>query len=245
MSKKSIIHIGTSGWSYDHWKGTFYPKEIKSDQRLHFYGQHFSTIEVNSTFYHLPKEETITNWGHQVPKKFIFSIKASQYITHLTRLGDPSKTLPLFFERLHFLENKIGIILFQLPPSFKKNIERLSEFITFLDKNFRYTFEFRHISWFDEETYALLKQHNMALCITDWGGELSPEIITADFTYIRLHGPQKTYQGFYGPKRLQQWKTKIFSWADKKISAFCYFDNDDKGYAIKDALKLKELIESS
>lgn len=236
------LYIGTSGWSYEHWNQIFYPKDIKSNQRLQYYGKHFDTVEINTTFYHLPKNTTINNWNNQVPKKFIFSIKASQYITHRKRLKDPSQTLTLFFERIKLLENKTGVILFQLPPSFKKNIERLEEFINHLDKDKRYTFEFRHESWFEEEVYSLLKKHNIALCITDWADKSFPEVMTADFAYVRLHGPQKTYQGFYGPKKLKEWKKKFLEWMEHKMDIYCYFDNDEKAYAIKDAYTLKKLF---
>lgn len=243
MSKKlKDIHIGTSGWSYEHWKKNFYPEGMPSKKWLHFYSNQFSTVEINSTFYHLPLQSTIRNWHEQVPDHFLFSLKASRYITHLKRLKEGKKSLKLFYKTIADLQNKIGPILFQLPPSFKMDKERLTEFMAQLSADFSYVFEFRHDSWFVEEIYDLLSKNNIALCISDLKGKLSPEIITASFTYIRLHGPKNAYKGFYGLSKLRNWKSKMENWA-KDISVFCYFDNDEKGYAIQDAKKLKKMVE--
>lgn len=235
----TTIFIGTSGWSYPDWKELFYPKEVKSKDWLSYYANHFATVELNNTFYHLPTEKSIQNWYSHAPQGFIFAVKASQYITHLKRLTDPSETTRKFFDALKGLKDKLGPILFQLPPSFKQNLERLHKFIRYLPPGFRYVFEFRHDSWYQEDTYDLLKKYGAALCITDLKGKQSPEVITADFTYLRLHGPKLAYQGEYGPKRLQEWKKKFDAWHKNKIQIFCYFDNDAKSDAIKDAFEIK------
>lgn len=238
----SKICIGTSGWYYEHWNEIFYPPDIKSDERLKFYAQHFDTVEINNTFYHLPKAKTILDWYSKVPQGFIFSIKASSYITHLKRLHDCEETLSVFFDRMAPLKKKLGPILFQLPPSFKANLNLLKEFISHLKKGYLYTFEFRHPSWFTEETYKLLKNYKIALCITDLKGTLTPEEITAKFIYIRLHGPKSAYRGEYGTKKLMEWKSKIDNWKAQGLSVYCYFDNDEKSYAVKDAKELNRLI---
>lgn len=237
--KKTKIHIGTSGWSYAHWKDNFYPKKLPTKQWLKYYGEHFSTVEVNSSFYHMPLESTIQNWSEQVPKDFLFSLKASRYLTHLKRLQDCKENVEFFLNRVIGLKKKLGPILFQLPPSFKADRIRLLEFITYLTKKHRYVFEFRHPSWFTDDIYDILSSKKIALCITDLNGTLSPEVITTDFTYIRLHGPKKAYQGTYGPRKLKEWHDKIEGWS-KKHQVFCYFDNDEKGYAIQDADSLKK-----
>lgn len=239
--KAPKIHIGTSGWSYNHWKENFYPKGLKSSDWLHYYSTIFSTVEVNTTFYHAPLSSTVSHWHAAVPANFQFSIKASGYITHRKRLNDCSESLDFFYEHIKDLKSKIGPILFQLPPSFKMNKERLEEFTCLLDSNFEYVFEFRHPSWFVDEIYELLSEKEIALCITDLNGELSPEEITSHFTYIRLHGPKKAYQGTYGVQKLKWWKKKIEGWAIK-TSVYCYFDNDEKGYAIQDAKFLQDLL---
>lgn len=237
----SRIHIGTSGWSYQYWKENFYPEELKPSQWLHYYSNYFSTVEVNTTFYHLPLVSTIANWVKQVPQEFLFSLKASRYITHQKRLKECKNSLEIFYKVIEGLKTKTGPILFQLPPSFAKNQERLSEFIDLLHDNYQYAIEFRNPSWFVDEIYSLLQKKKIALCITDLNGVLSPEEITSSFTYIRLHGPQMAYQGSYSLKNLKIWKKKIEKWSTQ-FAVFCYFDNDEKGYAIQDAKTLKELI---
>ena len=235
------IYIGTSGWSYEHWKENFYPQGLKSNLWLNFYSKAFSTVEVNTTFYHLPLGTTVQKWNKQVSPEFKFSIKASRYITHQKRLKDCHESLALFFHSLEALKSKVDVILFQLPPTLRFDLERLSQFLVNLHDDYRYVFEFRHPSWFIDETYALLKKNKIALCITDLNGKLSPEVITSDITYIRLHGPHKAYQGSYGSRKLKTWKKKIENWSTT-VSVYCYFDNDEKGYAIEDAKSLKNMM---
>lgn len=234
-------HIGTSGWSYEHWDKVFY-SHLPSNQRLQFYAKHFQTVEINTTFYHLPKPQVVKNWHKTTPKNFLFSIKASSYITHLKRLKDPEESLKKFFTSIKNLKEKTGPILFQLSPSFKRDDERLKNFIKKLPKKKRYTFEFRHESWFAEEVYQILQKNKMALCITDLAGKLSPIELTSNFVYIRLHGPKRAYQGSYSDRKLKEWAKKIKEWNEKKIKVFLYFDNDQKGYALADAKRLKELL---
>ncbi len=235
------VRIGTSGWSYEHWKDNFYPKGLKSRDWLKFYGDVFSTVEINNTFYHMPSESAVQNWHSQVPHEFLFSIKASNYITHIKRLQSCEESVQFLYKRLEGLKSKLGPILFQLPPSFRANLERFNDFIKCLDKKHRHVFEFRHESWYIPEIYDLMSKHKIALCITDLNGTLSPEEITTDFTYIRLHGPHTAYQGFYTPSQLRTWKKKIEAWSSH-LSVYCYFDNDEKGFAIQDAKKLQKLL---
>lgn len=240
MTKKQSAHayIGTSGWSYSHWKENFYPEGLKQEKWLMYYSETFQTVEINNTFYHLPTVKTIDKWYSQVPQDFSFSIKASRYITHVKRLKDPKETLEKFFTIIKGLKTKVGPILFQLPPSLKCDIDRFKEFIDCLPIDQQCVFEFRHPSWFIEEIYDLMANKKIALCITDLNGSLSPLVITSNFTYIRLHGPKKAYQGSYGAVRLKSWKKKIQDWLSNNISVYCYFDNDEKGYAIQDASSL-------
>jgi uncharacterized protein YecE (DUF72 family) len=239
----SKIHIGTSGWSYTHWKENFYPSKMPSYRWLNFYATVFSTVEVNTTFYHTPLSKTTEKWFKEVPKNFQFAIKASSYITHWKRLNNCSKSLDFFYKSIQKLQPKAGPILFQLPPFFQINQERLEAFISLLKVGYRYTFEFRHQTWFTKEIYKLLSKHKIALCITDLHGKLSPKEVTADFIYLRLHGPRKAYQGSYGPVRLKLWKKEIDNWLSSGKEIYCFFDNDEKGYAIDDAKFLLELFE--
>ncbi len=233
MSSKKV-HIGTSGWSYPHWKENFFPKELKSTDWLHYYAGYFSTVEINTTFYHLPRETTVKNWYAQVPDDFRFSIKASRYITHRKLLKDCKNSLELFYKVIKDFKEKTGPILFQLPPYFRYSKERLVEFCALLDHDHQYVFEFRHDTWYVDEVYDILSKNKIALCITDLNGHLTPEEFTSNFTYIRLHGPKKAYEGSYGPKGISMWKNKIEKWALDK-SVYCYFDNDEKGFAVQDA----------
>jgi uncharacterized protein YecE (DUF72 family) len=235
------VFIGTSGWSYAHWKENFYPTKLKNADWLNFYAKAFKTVEVNTTFYHTPLPTTIEKWISMVSSDFTFSVKASKYITHLKKLKDCQESLDLFYKNVKLFKSKLGPILFQLPPSLKFDLSRLAHFLELLDGGYKYTLEFRDPSWYTDEIYELLNKNNIALCISDLKGVLSPEEITSDFTYIRLHGPKNAYTGFYGLPQLKQWKKKIDEWKGK-TSVYCYFDNDDKGYAIQDAQRLQNLV---
>ena len=235
------IHIGTSGWSYAHWDTVFYPCNISSNQHLKFYSEFFNTVEINTTFYHLPLVKTVRNWHKQIPEDFIFSVKASRYITHMKKLMNCEKALQLFYSRIKYLKEKLGPILFQLPPSFAMDFQILQNFIDLLDSDYSHVFEFRHPTWYTQKIYTLLRSRNIGLCVTDLDGKLSPLKTTAKFAYVRLHGPQKAYKGSYNKEQLLKWKKQVLNWAKTK-EVFLYFDNDEKSYAIKDGTALKEIL---
>lgn len=243
MKRKADIYIGTSGWSYKHWKGTFYPEKTKAAEQLDYYQQLFDTVEINNSFYRLPSVETIEHWVESVSKDFLFSVKASRYITHLKRLHDAGPAFDEFLARILKFKTKLGPILFQLPPNLKYNRERLQTFLEHLPKTYRYVFEFRNEEWYNEEVYDLLTKHNCAFCIFEFAGDFTPETITADFVYVRLHGPGKNkYQGSYTDDQLNDWAKKCKKWQRKHLDVFIYFDNDEKGYAGFNAKTLKEII---
>jgi uncharacterized protein YecE (DUF72 family) len=235
------IYIGTSGWSYKHWRGTFYPEQIKVKNHFFYYLQHFNTVEINNTFYGIPSDETFINWEKKVPDDFIYVIKANRNITHLKKLHEPSISLPPFLDRVKLLDKKLGPILFQLPPFMKSNVALFESFLHELPKNYRYVFEFRNADWYKDEIYQLLKEYNCAFCIYELAGHLSPLEVTADFVYLRLHGPGNKYQGSYSNEALKKWAEQCSEWLKTK-DVFVYFDNDEKGYAAFNALKLKEII---
>ena len=239
--KKHAVHIGTSGWSYKHWINTFYPAEIKAKDRFAYYQTHFDTVEINNTFYKLPKKETFINWREAVPEDFRYIVKASRFITHMKKLRDPVQSSTLFFERITYLEEKLGAILFQLPPIMKNNEALLEDFLKQLPKGYRYVFEFRNSDWYRDSTYALLKKYNCAFCIYELDDHLSPIKITADFVYLRLHGPGEKYQGNYSDNVLKKWAIQCQTWSKSK-DVYVYFDNDEMGYAAFNAIRLKELI---
>jgi uncharacterized protein YecE (DUF72 family) len=240
-----MIHIGTSGWFYGHWDEVFYPKDLKQKDRLAFYSTIFKTVEINSTFYHLPTEKSVKNWHKRVDADFIFSIKISRYLTHMQRLNCDKASVDLFFDRMKPLKKKIGCVLIQLPPSFEADHERLSRFLSMLPKNRRFTVEFRHRSWFTPKTMRLLRKFKAALCISDIRYYPLWLSITTDFVYMRLHGSKRAYKGEYGTSGLRPWVKRIKKWASKRLDIFCYFDNDEKGYAVADAKRIKELLKNS
>ena len=242
MKQQNKIFIGTSGWHYPHWVGPFYPAGTKPADFFEYYKKFFSTLEINNSFYRLPEKKTFQMWKKNSPEDFIFSVKASRYITHIRKLNDPKEITEVFFDRVAGLGKKCGPILFQFPPSFRINIERLSDFLRILPKKYKYTFEFRHKSWHNEDVTKLLQKYNAAFCIYELEGFVSDKIVTADFVYIRLHGPDGKYAGSYSDGQLKEWADFIKDCHNRKLDVFCYFDNDQAAYAPKNALKLKESL---
>jgi len=237
------IRIGTSGWHYRHWKGPFYPPKIRDSEMLSFYLKHLDTVEINNTFYRLPNKNTVKAWRQHSPEGFLFAVKGSRFITHMKKLRNPAEHIKYFYDTVKLLGPKLGPIIFQLPPKWKCNIKRLEAFLNELPKESKYSFEFRDKSWLCSEVYQLLAKHNAALCIYDLKGFESPPEVTADFTYIRLHGPSKNaYQGCYGKKALHKWKDRINAWKKSLTAVYIYFDNDQMGYAAHNAILLKEMI---
>jgi uncharacterized protein YecE (DUF72 family) len=236
-------HIGTSGWSYRHWRGPFYPSDMsKGAEQLRFYAERFDTVEVNGTFYRLIETDTFRRWREETPKRFVFACKGSRYLTHMKRLKDPEQGVGRFFERVEALEGKLGPVVFQLPGRFKPDRERLAGFLKALPKGHRYAFEFRDPRWFEPGVLKLLAEHDVALCLYEFAGEQTPLEVTASFVYIRLHGPDGAYQGSYSDAALRTWAERIGAWAKKGLDVYCYFDNDDRAFAPKNALRLKELL---
>ena len=235
--------IGTSGWSYKHWRGPFYPSGMtKGIEQLRFYAERFDTVEVNGTFYRLIEVETFRRWREETPPGFVFACKGSRYLTHMKRLKDPEQGVLRFFERVEALADKLGPVVFQLPGRFKPDRERLTGFLTALPKGHRYAFEFRDPRWFELEILDALARQNVALCLYEFAGQEAPLEVTADFVYIRLHGPDGPYQGSYGDAALETWAQRIHAWAKQGLDVYCYFDNDDRAFAPKNALRLKELL---
>lgn len=242
MHKKSIF-IGTSGWSYKHWTGNFYPNNLKAKEYLKYYAEQFSSVEINSSFYHSLKDQTVKNWVKAVPENFVFAVKADRYITHMKKLEDAEETVPGFIKTLKSFETKLGPILFQLPPSFDFNLQRLESFLKYLPDDYSYTFEFRSKSWFNQYTYDLLKNYNASLCIYNLAGYQSPEILTADFAYIRMHGTIDIGSGKYSDKELKKLSENIETYKSQGKSIYCYFNNDGNGNAVLNALLLKKYLD--
>lgn len=239
------IHVGTSGYIYKHWgAGIFYPKGLPQNKWLEYYCQHMDSVELNVSFYRLPSLSAFRGWHKRTPNRFMFAVKGSRYITHIKRLKDPKPSLKLFFSRTKPLKKKLSVVLWQLAPQFKLNKERLEEFVETLVKvrPCRQVFEFRHPSWFCEEVYKILNKANIAICLADWP-ECSKETPdTADFVYIRRHGASgQLYSGCYSEEQLQQ---DAYLIRQKKKTSYIYFNNDAHGWAIKNAIRLKKIIEN-
>lgn len=239
MSRKGSAFIGTSGWSYPHWKGPFYPADLPNARLLDYYCRHFRTVEINNAFYHLPSETAVDQWRETTPRDFLFAAKASRYLTHMKKLKDPEAGLATFFDRMTRLGKKLGPILYQLPPRWRCNPERLAGFLNVLPAGHRHAFEFRDESWINDDILDLLRKHQAAFCIYELAGYRSPLHVTADFVYIRLHGPDGAYQGKYDGRTLAAWARRIRTWLDEGKDVYCYFDNDEAGYAVENAQDLQ------
>jgi uncharacterized protein YecE (DUF72 family) len=238
----SKLLIGTSGWTYDGWRGPFYPEDVPKRLWLQWYAGVFATTEINGSFYRTPSLEAVRNWREQTPDDFVYAWKASKFITHWKRLSDASRnSLELMETRLKQLGPKVGTILFQLPARFKADRERLASFLKLLSKRRRYAFEFRDASWYEEPIFDVLRDRNIALCLSDHRDAPTPWVVTADHAYIRGHGPTGEYKDRYPKKTLDQWTAAIARWKRRGLDVVCYFDNDQKSAAPKDAKRLIEM----
>ena len=239
--------IGTSGWQYKHWRGPFYPEKLPLRAWLPYYAEHFDTVEVNNSFYRLPTEETFAKWRDTTPPGFVFAVKASRYLTHFKRLIEPAEPIARLFSRIDVLGDKLGPVLFQLPPRWSVDVERLRLFLAELPRGRRYAMEFRDPSWETPAVWRLLERHNVARCVYELAGYTAPLEDTADFVYLRLHGPSSSkYAGSYDARALERWAR----WLDRsalpngrKRDVYVYFDNDQAGYAAANAAALKTKLE--
>ena len=237
------IYIGTSGWHYKHWLGVFYPAGTVAAEMFQFYAQNFDTVEVNNSFYRLPAAKTFDTWRQSSPREFRFAVKANRFITHMKKLKEPKSSTAKFFLAAARLGQKLGPILFQLPPRWNLNIERLASFLKALPSGHKYVFEFRDTTWLVPAVFDLLRQHNMALCIHDFADIKVPYELTADFTYIRFHGPTSMkYAGSYSSRELHSWASRIAGWRATLSATYVYFNNDPGGAAVRNAKTLKRLV---
>jgi uncharacterized protein YecE (DUF72 family) len=239
------IRIGTSGWYYDHWRDVFYPAGLAKSRWFEHYARHFDTVEINNTFYHLPKEQTIQRWQEIAPAGFLYAVKANRYITHVKQLKDATEPFERFFERVDLLKGKLGPILYQLPPSLHKDLDRLARFIKLLPKRRTAVFEFRHKSWYTDDTFERLRKLGVGFCIHDMPGNKSPRVVTSDVIYVRFHGTTGRYAGNYPKSVLQGWADWLNDQAPKARAIYAYFNNDIHGHAIKNAKQLKKLMNIS
>jgi uncharacterized protein YecE (DUF72 family) len=221
------LRVGTSGYSYKEWKGNFYPKKIADKDMLSFYAKEFSTVEINYTFYHMPTESALTNWTKCVPEGFRFALKANQQITHIKRLRDCESTLKRFLEVASVLNegDHLGPVLVQLPPNFKFDKPLLEEFLALRPAAFLFAFEVRHVSWYTEETYEVLRKYNTALCLAESEKQTPPEVLTANFAYVRLRLED------YTAKQLAAWRKRFDGWLAQGVNVYVYCKHEDEGKA--------------
>ena len=241
MAALKPVRIGCSGWVYKDWRGAFYPKKLPQRLWLEHYSSRFHTVEINNTFYRLPTEAAVKGWAEGTPEGFEFAVKGSRYTTHIKRLLEFEKYSTRFFEALEPLERsgKLSVVLWQLPPNFQQDLGRLERALKVLDdRPGRHSFEFRHPSWFETDTYALLREHNAALVIGD--DPRFPFVtreITAGWTYVRFHRGAHGIRGKYAPRELDTWRRRIAAWR-RDTEVFAYFNNDWEGFAPRNAADL-------
>jgi uncharacterized protein YecE (DUF72 family) len=239
----AVYHIGTSGWHYADWRGLFYPEDLPKWDWLSFYARQFSTVELNASFYRLPTEGAFKSWYKATPPDFLFTLKVSRFITHIKHLLDAGEAMAAFLSRARLLKEKLGPLLYQLPPGMSRNDERLESFLTILPRELKHVFEFRNESWLDESVFTILRKHNAGFCVADMPGFTSPLIATTDFAYIRFHGSQSLYSSSYSDEELADWAKRIAHLARNLNSVYIYFNNDVAGYAIDNARTIRRYLE--
>jgi len=235
------IRVGCSGWQYRHWRGAFYPANLPVARWFAHYAQHFDTVEINNTFYRLPSSETFATWRTRVPPGFVYAIKSSRFLTHMKKLKDPERPIQLFMSRAVALGRTLGPILYQLPPQFDLNLERLQVFLGALPKWRRHVLEVRDPRWYHEDVYRLLERYRVALCLHDMQGSASGRRQVGPFVYLRLHGPHR-YSGSYTDDALASWAAWCSERARDGNRVYVYFNNDIGGHAPRDAQRLLSMI---
>ena len=236
------LYIGTSGWVYNHWRGRFYPEGLAQARWLEFYNQHFPTVELNNSFYHLPSEKAFTAWRERSSEGFVYAVKVSRLITHLKKLRNVEEALENFLSRAKILGEKLGPLLYQLPPNMPRNDTLLESFLRLLPPELCHVFEFRHESWLDEPVFTLLREHNVGFCIYDMPGLTTPLAATTDFAYIRFHGSADLYGSCYSEAELGEWASRITKLGQGLTSVYIYFNNDAQAFAVSNAQTLAKQL---
>jgi uncharacterized protein YecE (DUF72 family) len=239
------IHIGTSGWSYPHWDGVLYPPGTPPAERLALYGNQFSTAELNASFYRWPREVSFASWRRRLPEGFVLSVKAARGLTHGKRLYSPEEWVRRFTSSWHELGSRRGVLLVQLPPTLARDDSRLEYFLALIPTWMRISVEFRHPSWHDEAVFHTLQRYNAAYCVMSGAGLPCVLRATADFVYLRLHGPDNKflYGGSYSEDDLRWWAQRISEWSHTGHDVYAYFNNDGDGNAVRNAFALRRILQ--
>jgi uncharacterized protein YecE (DUF72 family) len=235
--------IGCSGWQYRHWRGDFYPVEVPAARWFECYAARFDTVEINNTFYRLPGAGTFARWADRAPAGFLFAVKASRFLTHMKKLKDPEEPLARLFERMRPLGRHIGPVLYQLPPGWKLDRERLEHFLQALPTGARHIVEFRDPSWYADDVSAMLERYGVARCLHDMKGSATGQERVGPSVYVRFHGASGTYSGAYPVERLERWAEWLQRQRREGADVFAYFNNDVGGHAPRDALSLRRMLE--
>jgi uncharacterized protein YecE (DUF72 family) len=238
-------YVGCSGWHYEHWRGLYYPGKLPKPKWLQFYARRFGTVELNNSFYRLPSEKAFTTWRESTPAGFVFAVKVSRFITHIRRLRNLDAAVETFLSRARVLGGKLGPLLYQLPPNMKRNDELLRNFLSSLPTEYKHLIEFRHESWIDDGVYDILRGHNIGLCVFDMPGFSCPLVATSDFAYVRFHGSEGLYSSSYSDEELSRWAQRIAGLAQDVKAVYIYFNNDAAAFAVKNAMTLKNLLDSA
>jgi uncharacterized protein YecE (DUF72 family) len=235
--------VGTSGWSYEHWRGLFYPGDMPPRQWFAHYASYFPSVEINYTFYRLPTEKTFTRWREQEPGHFVYALKAPRSITHLKKLRQPKETLYRFLERARLLGSKLGPILYQLPPNWHCNVERLAEFLELLPSDLQHVIEFRDQSWHCDEVFSLLRKSGVSFCIISLPDFPCLSLVTGPIVYLRMHGVDVRYGDSYDEEQLRDCARRVVSFLREGHDTFVYFNNEAQAYAVENAWELRHLVE--
>jgi uncharacterized protein YecE (DUF72 family) len=245
---QALSHIGTSGWSYPDWKGLFYPRELKSTDWLAYYASKFKTLEINSSFYHLPKKNVVENWVNKVPNDFLFCPKMSRYLTHIQKLQEPKNILEKFFDAFEPMQGQIGLILLQLPPSVVFDYDIVVNLFAILKEKYcdnTFAIEARHKSWLAQESIDLMIKYDIAFVISQSGvGFPYAEFVTSHNVYLRFHGPQKLYDSSYTANELKRFAALINNWMKERHQVWAFFNNCYHTYAIQNAFTLETSLNS-
>lgn len=243
---KPAIHIGTSGWSYRHWKNIFYPPGLTSGNWLTYYARYFDVTEINGSFYRLPSVETVHDWMRKVPPHFLFCPKMSRFLTHMKKLLHPEESMEKFFEVFEPMKNRMGPVLLQLPPGFRFDYDRAEYFYRLTREKYRgyeFVMEVRHESWLQDNSLTLMSKYDIGLVISQSGNEFPySEMVTARNIYLRLHGPAELYASSYDDSVLQGFVQKIRNWTEEGNVVWVFFNNDIHGHAIENARTMKQML---
>jgi uncharacterized protein YecE (DUF72 family) len=235
------VHIGTSGWQYDHWRGRFYPRGVAAARWLEYYAERFSTVESNSAFYRLPLKRTFQSWAERTPDEFVMAVKVSRYLTHVKRLAGPAEPIERFLGRARGLGAKLGPILLQLPPTLRADPGKLRAVLDEVPDRVRIAVEPRHESWWTAEVRSILETRGAALCLADRGGPVTPLWSTAEWGYVRFHGGRGSPPSCYGEQALATWVDRIAQCWPRDREVFVYFNNDGWACALRDAVVFARL----